>query len=921
MPRGTLDVVGRDGERAALAAFLDDLRAWPAGMVLVGEAGAGKTTVWREGVDRAEARGHRVLLARPAAAEALLAFAGLRDLLAEVFDEVVDALPAPQARALEVALLRRDATDGVTERTAVAAGLLTTLRHLARDQPVVVALDDAQWLDAPSAAALTFVLRRCAHESLALVATRRGGTIGHLDLSAVFGGRGVRDLVIGPMDRADLEEMVRSRSALGRAAVRRVSKAAAGNPFFALEIAQLLGAQDDAAADALPLPPAVGALLASRLVRLSPATRLVLGGAALSAEPTVALLGQVVMSGDVVEPLREAQAAGLVTLSPQAGDRRVRFLHPLLADAIAAELDDEQRILLHRRLAIAAATQEERARHLAAATATFDEGVAETVEAAAIGARRRGAPEIGAQLAMAADRLTPPSEQEASQRRTLLAGDLSFAAGEPDQARRLLERATAGDSAELAAEAAVRLGRVLMFEGDLAGAVARFEQVLERGDASAVVAAEGHEGAAWSYVLRWQDIHAAHRHAIAAVRAAEDAASTSWRSQALAASGVTGLLLGRSGAATAMRRSLAEAEAVELGRVMQHPDFARAVFLAWADRHDESVAAFTSLADRASDIGDEVSRPRLLFGLSYAAWQQGRWAEAGELAAEAARGARLADQQPRFGLLLFSEAVVDAHLGRPVPSEIGPGELGAMIGRLARGAAALGRDDSATAEAELGPLVAQLEGAGVMEPGALRSAPDEIEALIRLDRLDAAEIQLHRHVHRARASRRPVALASARRSQALLHAARGDLDAALQAADASLAAGSTPLPPFERGRALLVGGAVARRAKQKRVARERLEEAQQIFAGLGATGWLERAGDDLARIGGRTTSRGLTVTELRVAQLVADGMSNREVAAALFVSEKTVEATVSRVLAKLAIRSRAGLARRLEDLPPAGVPR
>ena len=207
-----------------------------------------------------------------------------------------------------------------------------------------------------------------------------------------------------------------------------------------------------------------------------------------------------------------------------------------------------------------------------------------------------------------------------------------------------------------------------------------------------------------------------------------------------------------------------------------------------------------------------------------------------------------------------------------------------------------------------------------MEPGAIRSATDEIEALIRLDRLDAAEIQLHRHVHRARASRRPVALASARRSQALLHAARGDLDAALKAADASLAAGSTPLPPFERGRALLVGGTVARRAKQKRLARERLEEAQRIFAGLGATSWLERAGDDLARIGGRTRSRGLTVTELKVAQLVAEGMSNREVAAALFVSEKTVEATVSRVLAKLAIRSRAGLARRLQDLPPTAVP-
>ena len=471
----------------------------------------------------------------------------------------------------------------------------------------------------------------------------------------------MRELVIGPMDRADLEELVRSRSALGRSAVRRVSKAAAGNPFFALEIAQLLGAQDDAAADALPLPPAVGALLASRLVGLSPATRLVSVAPPSRLSPPWPCSTRWSPPETPSSPSARHRPRVSSRSHPLAGDRRVRFLHPLLADAIAAGLDDEQRILLHRRLALAAATPEERARHLAAATATFDEGVAETVESAAIGARRRGAPEIGAQLAMAADRLTPPSEQAASQRRTLLAGDLSFAAGEPDQARRLLERATAGASTELAAEAAGPSGpgADVRRRSGRSGR-RRFEQVLERGDASPVVAAEGHEGAAWSYVLRWQDIHAAHRHAIAAVRAAEAAASTSWRSQALAASGVTGLLLGRSGAATAMRRSLAGAEAVELGRVMQHPDFARAVFLAWADRHDESVAAFTSLADRASDIGDEVSRPRLLFGLSYAAWQQGRWAEARELAAEAARGARLADQQPRFGLLLFSEAVIDA---------------------------------------------------------------------------------------------------------------------------------------------------------------------------------------------------------------------------------------------------------------------
>ena len=252
---------------------------------------------------------------------------------------------------------------------------------------------------------------------------------------------------------------------------------------------------------------------------------------------------------------------------------------------------------------------------------------------------------------------------------------------------------------------------------------------------------------------------------------------------------------------------------------MQHPDFPRAVGLAWSDRHDEATAAFATLAARASELGDEVSRPRLLFGLSYVALQQGRWREADELAGEATRSARLADQQPRFGLLLFSGAVVDAHLGRTPTPDTDPSELSAMIDRVARGTAALGNDDPATTDEQLGPLVAQLEAAGVREPGAIRPAADEIEALIRLGRLDDAAALLDHHQRRARATRRPVALASACRAKALLHAARGEVDASLSTAEQALATGPKPLPPFERARALLVAGTVARRAKQKRTAR------------------------------------------------------------------------------------------------------
>ena len=290
------------------------------------------------------------------------------------------------------------------------------------------------------------------------------------------------------MERLDVEELVRNRSSrpLGRSVGRRVSAAAAGNPFFALEMTQVLAAHSEATADGLLLPVAVTELLESRLRTLSPGTRQLLGAAALCADATVGVLVEAVAPADARELLREAEAAELINLGPASGggatgERRVRFCHPLLADAIEASLTEPERVDLHRRLARVSSTEEENARHLAAATATPDELVAETLEVAAIRARRRGAPEVGAQLALAADRLTPESEPTSGQRRTLLAGDLCFAAGEPDQARTLLGRAAGGISSELAAEASVRLGRVEMFTGHLAPAVDCFEEVLGRG--------------------------------------------------------------------------------------------------------------------------------------------------------------------------------------------------------------------------------------------------------------------------------------------------------------------------------------------------------------------------------------------------------------------------------------------------------
>jgi DNA-binding CsgD family transcriptional regulator len=202
--------------------------------------------------------------------------------------------------------------------------------------------------------------------------------------------------------------------------------------------------------------------------------------------------------------------------------------------------------------------------------------------------------------------------------------------------------------------------------------------------------------------------------------------------------------------------------------------------------------------------------------------------------------------------------------------------------------------------------------AGPIDPSAphLACIPDAAEALVALDRLDEAEEVLD--VWEAAGERfgRPRVRATAARGRALVAAARGDVDDAVGLAEASVdQLNELPLP-FERARSLIVLGALYRRTRKKAAARAALEEAHEALDAMGARLWAERAAAELARVSGRSRSGGLTATEERVAELVAQGMSNKQVAEALFVSVRTVEANLTRIYAKLGIRSRTELASR-----------
>ncbi len=280
-------------------------------------------------------------------------------------------------------------------------------------------------------------------------------------------------------------------------------------------------------------------------------------------------------------------------------------------------------------------------------------------------------------------------------------------------------------------------------------------------------------------------------------------------------------------------------------------------------------------------------------------------------------------QETLCAYLLALRAVVHADAGEPDACRAAAGralELAERTsGRPAEhfATAALGRLElslgrPAEAVAVLGPLVEFLRREQIREPGTARVVPDHIEALVALGELDAAEELLGWYAANAAELERPSALAAASRCRGLLLAERGELEAALAELQHAVDRGPEVPVPLERGRSLLALGSAQRRARQKRAARDALEAAQTTFEEMGAAVWAERARDEQSRVGGRVPSSGeLTAAERRVAELVAEGLQTKQVAAALFVSPKTVEGHLTNIYAKLGVHSRTELARRL----------
>jgi DNA-binding CsgD family transcriptional regulator len=892
-------VIGREAELAEVEAFFG--HGHLTALALVGEAGIGKTTVWTWIVESARSGGSIMLAARPAESEAGLTFAGLADLLATVPEPAFESIPALQRSALDVALLRA-LPRRPPERRLVGTALLSLLGALSREADVVLAVDDLHWLDAPSAAVLEFALRRVAGPVRAVLSVRSEEPEPSL-LASLSRERRVQRLELGPLSVASLHRVLARE--LGRTFPRpklvRISTASRGNPLYAIEIARAIDHRDDHAP--LPVPGKLGVLVAARVRSLPAATREALLRAAALARPDLRLV-----DGDA---LAAAEEAGLVRIEP---DRRVEFVHPLYSSAVYATASLSRRRDTHRVLAGLVSDPEERARHLALACDMPDEEVAQAVDGAARQARMRGAPDRAAELTELALRLSPsgPGELE---RRIALAEHL-YVAGDFARGAELLEDARASFPAgELRTRALLLLSELVYRLAGAAGAAPIAQQALESAQEPILRVRCHLRLASWATTSNVQAT-AANVDAALALLDRSPETEPGLRSSVLVNRVKADLFLGRGLDMATVQCALDLEKADPPRDVDERLVFTLGLWLRYVDDLDGARTQFEEAQRTAREEGDDASLVNILFNRMTVELWAGEWARAQGFARELGE---IAEQLSLTNVSRAWIAYLDAHRGRleavrqAVEQANRQDALFDMLYLRALGVAELGADLYQSADAHLADALRRVETMGIEEPAIWRIEGDAIEAALGAGELERGRWLLARFEERAGRSRIPWNLAVSARCRGLVHAAEGELELASAALELALVEHRRCPMPFERARTLLVRGQVLRRRKQRRSARESLEQAEEIFVRLGADAWTRRAGEQLQRVSVRRAPDELSPTELQIARLAAEGLTNRLIAERAFVSVKTVETNLKRAYRKLGISARAQLARALDE--------
>lgn len=916
-------VVSRVTELRAVARFLSAAQSRPAGLVLEGEAGIGKTTLWLAAADQAAERGFRVLSARAAQAESTLAYTVVADLLQDIEPAVLDCLPDIQRLGLDRVLLRAGGEGPPTNHRVVAAAFVAVLEALAEDAPVVLAIDDIQWVDSSSTMVIAFAARRLRGAVGALVTERLdpGGITAApwlqlADLDALSRVR-VRPLSLSGLHTLFSAKLHRS---FPRPTMVSIAEASGGNPFYALELARAL--VDDGPTAPAALPGTLADLVRIRLRHLHDDVRDVLLTAACVSTPTVDLLARAADTSveRIIDLLESAEKSRIVEIR----GNRVQFQHPLLASGVYADSDAARRRAVHRALAAIEDSPELKARHLALASTSEDPATLQALDAAADAALARGAPAAAAELVNLAIGLGGDTPD-----RRIRAAEHLFQAGDMERTLGLLEPIL--HQLEPGTQRAIALNllaAVRIYDNTFLHSVSRLKRA--RNDAHGDSAVLLQTLMLLSFAQMNVDEHdESVEHARQAVALAETLGDPHLISQALTLWVLMSFWFGRGVDEPSMNRAL---ELEDRTRDVPFPFRATAInalILAWTGQLDQARERWAAARSRFIERG--ADRDMMIvasYGTLIEIWR-GRFAAAAAVADDGVERAEQLGGGVMLVIPLSVRAAAAAYAGREHEARADAEEAIKAIQRSASArlpdywaAMALGflevslcRYDAAMEI--LQPLISIFDTVPGTEIITAWYLPDAVEALISLDRAHDAEPLIEALERNGRRLDRPWMMAVGARCRGMWLAAHGDVEAAEASLQHAMAVHDRLPMPFERARTQLLLGQLQRRQRRKEAAASTMHEAMRAFEEMGSPLWVRRTEAELARTNvSPNRDVALTPSEQRVAELAASGMTNRDIAAALFISTKTVEHNLTRIYRKLGIRSRAQLGRQLGH--PAG---
>jgi DNA-binding CsgD family transcriptional regulator len=895
-----------------LEGFLTRVPEHSCALAIEGPPGIGKTHHWTDAVDHAGMDGWRLLIVRPGEAESRTGGIGLLDLLGDVSDEEIATLPAPQQRALSAALLRAATFDGqATSSQLVAVAVSTLVANLAADAPLLIAIDDLQWLDATTTTALTFLARRLPPRNVGMLLTVRTPAAESPLLAELEAEWALRRVDVPPLDENEIVDLVHERLdfPVPASVLARAAAASAGNPFYAVELVQIWAADTGEFLEKLAAPQPLQALVSTRLQLLPESCRLALATVSAIGRASVADLSAL----GVHEALAPAERANIVALQQGV----MRFTHPLLASAAYDALDVDERSQLHLRIADVVTDVEHRARHLALGSLDADEDVASLLDEVCGVAERRADINAAVDAAKLAVRMTPADRSVAARRFTL--GRLLHKLGNVQAAQAELEGLTREDT-----QRRIRV-RALTLLTELAFATISHEAAQAYGEAAVAAALPGEDDdlLADAHLYLAQVLHAStdvRAHGNRALELIEAGAHPNPASHAYAIALLAALdfFAGNRFDAAPFDRALAVEDA---GGVLAEDSMMGyyVAVLAYADQLVAALELADRWAQRCADEGCESQQPFFLMWRSYLLLRAGRLDEAEAVIRQhIGLAERLGqDYNVRFGRVNLGRLAVlrgDFATGREIGESEALAAAGSgavqleMSGRRLAGEAALYDGDAGAAIEHL-RRYEELRDTGRCEHYSVSHLALLAEALAVSGRLDDAEVAIARFEVFLTNADSVSGLAGATRARGMLAAARGDEGAALQFLDAAIGSYADDARlPFEHARAVFVKGQLLRRLRRKANAKSVLTEAADAFSAIGASGWVERVHDEAARIGLRPPAPvQLTPTERKIADMVATGTSAKDVAAALYLSPRTIEGHLARIYKKVGVRTRAEL--------------